>query len=214
MVSFIHRLLLSVGILIGEIFFFLIILFGVLPVIFNSASSLASGLMPACDMGAFSATAWLDQNANGTHDPDEPPLPDVCMWEAFRPEDYANNSICSSGVNKTNQNGEWQSSFYAGCPSGDFFIYIFALPPNGYKYTTPPVVRSNKGSFGFAPVETQTNIQIMPVTDYLKKDFERKATNAKIERVKMWLWIGSAAVIVFIFIWFAWKLAGKLVALK
>ncbi len=79
MASFIHRLLLAFGILLGEAFSFLVFVFGVLTVIISLATGQILSFMPACDLGEFSATAWLDQNANGIRDQNEPPLPNVCV---------------------------------------------------------------------------------------------------------------------------------------
>ncbi len=197
-----------------ELFLLVVIILGLGAFISNFLPGPVSSSAPLCDLGEFSADAWLDQNANGTRDENDPPLANVCIWEAFRPEDYKNTSVCNSAMNKTDQNGEWQSMFYAGCPSGDFFIYIFALSPDGFKYTTPPVVRSNHASFGFAPVNMQTNIQIMPVATYLQKDFEREVADQNLAQIEKWSLEGLAVIIVVIFLWSSWKIAGKIVALK
>ncbi len=136
------------------------------------------------------------------------------MWEAFHPEDYVNTYLCASGVNKTDQNGKWQSRFYAGCPSSDDFLYIFVLPPDGYESTTPPVVRSNHGSFGFAPVDTQVNIEIMPVISYLQRDFDKEAAHRKFEQIRTGFLEALGTVFLLFLIWSSWKIAGKIVALK
>src|SRR5215216_2420226 len=80
-----------------------------------------------------SARAWIDSNADGRVDPDEPPLRDV----KIHVDDKQNQFFAISWPVITDQDGEVQISLsLPGCSDSTF--EIFADIPQGYRATTRP----------------------------------------------------------------------------
>jgi hypothetical protein len=104
-----------------------------------------------------SARAWLDSNANGRVDPDEPPLKDV----KIHVDDKQNQFLEISWPVITNQEGDVQLSMSVpGCSGSTFEIFVDI--PKGYRATTKPRIevqpdpwqslsKESVYYFGFAP---------------------------------------------------------------
>lgn len=113
---------------------------------------MSGGGLPSPQVIIPDAFAWSDENANGEYDSDEIPLENVCIWSSVNAGDYFDISNCNEAI-KTSSDGKWIGEEYGGRYSSED-VYIFVLSPNGYKPTTPPVVRGTYGEFGFVSVET------------------------------------------------------------
>lgn len=101
---------------------------------------------------AAAAEVWLDEDADGVRDPDEPPLTDVCIWASDQPLDVSAAEIaeiCAGPGIPIREDGHWEGRFRAGGSCDD--IYIYARPPEGYAATRPPAARGCFAQFGFAP---------------------------------------------------------------
>lgn len=108
-----------------------------------------------CD-GVSWGEAWLDRNRNGHREPDESGLEGVCIWDAFQPEVLDREKL--SGLceaSRTDENGHWAGGFKPGAAYDE--VYIMALPPEGYRATTPSVTNGCEGEFGLKPVESSTS---------------------------------------------------------
>jgi hypothetical protein len=80
-----------------------------------------------------SARAWIDSNADGQINPDEPPLSDVLIHV----DDLQNQFIDISWPATTNKDGDVQLSVsIPGCSETAFEIYVEI--PEGYRATTRP----------------------------------------------------------------------------
>ena len=104
-----------------------------------------------------SARAWIDSNADGRINPDEPPLSDVRVHV----DDMQNQFIDISWPAITGQDGDVQLNIsLPGCSDTAFEIYVEI--PEGYRATTRPRIEVNLNLeerlntervyyFGFAP---------------------------------------------------------------
>jgi hypothetical protein len=104
-----------------------------------------------------SARAWIDSNADGQVDPDEPPLRDV----KIHVDDKRNQFLEISWPVITDQDGEVQLSLsIPGCSDNTFEIFVDI--PQGYRATTRPrievrhdpwqsLAKQSVYYFGFAP---------------------------------------------------------------
>lgn len=85
-----------------------------------------------------SAEAWIDSNADGQINSDEPPLSDVPVYV----EDLQNQFIDISWPAITDQDGDVQLSLsLPGCSDTAFEIYVEV--PEGYRATTRPRIEVN-----------------------------------------------------------------------
>lgn len=77
------------------------------------------------------AYTWIDKNANGRPDPNEPPLPNVKIIAYF-----IGSSKPAQPADATNVDGStsW-NEILDGCPT--YRIEVVAQPPQGYRLTTP-----------------------------------------------------------------------------
>jgi len=104
-----------------------------------------------------SARAWIDSNADGRINPDEPPLSDVQVHV----DDMQNQFIDIDWPASTDQDGDVQLNVsLPGCSGTAFEIYVEV--PEGYRATTRPRIEVNLNPeeslnteyvyyFGFAP---------------------------------------------------------------
>src|SRR5215216_6335464 len=104
-----------------------------------------------------SAQAWIDSNADGQIDPDEPPLSDV----KIHVDDVQNQFVEFSWPVTTDQDGDVQLSVsIPGCSGSTFEIFVDI--PEGYRATTRPRIEVQPDPwerlsaervyyFGFAP---------------------------------------------------------------
>ena len=104
-----------------------------------------------------SARAWIDSNADGRIDPDEPPLSDV----KIHVNNVQNQVLDISWPAITDQDGDVQLSVsIPGCSKSAFEIFVDI--PEGYRATTRPRIevqqdpwqspsRGQVYYFGFAP---------------------------------------------------------------
>jgi hypothetical protein len=104
-----------------------------------------------------SARAWIDSNADGQPNPDEPPLRDV----KIHVEDVRNQFLGITWPVITDQDGDVEFSLsIPGCSKSAFEIYVDI--PEGYRATTRPRIEVNLDLeealhtrriyyFGFAP---------------------------------------------------------------
>jgi hypothetical protein len=105
-----------------------------------------------CD-GYSSGKAWVDRNGNGHREPDEPGLAEVCIWDSFGPRMRNQEQVSEiCGMSRTDENGYWDGGFKPGASCDE--IYIYAVPPEGYRATTPLVVNDCLGEFGFVPSQS------------------------------------------------------------
>ena len=104
-----------------------------------------------------SARAWIDSNADGQIDPNEPPLRDV----KIHVDDLQNQFLDISWPAITDHDGDVQLSVsIPGCSGSTFEIFVDI--PEGYRATTRPRIEVQPGPwhtlgtervyyFGFAP---------------------------------------------------------------
>ncbi|MEJ2209702.1 MAG: hypothetical protein P8129_11775 [Anaerolineae bacterium] len=127
---------------------------------------LSAGCSADCEW-VGSGQAWVDENADGMHDPGEPPLAGVTLHAS----DVRNGVWNSGGPSVTNWKGEatlW--TFLPGCPRVK--MEVRADVPEGYRLTTPARLADQGGreeqvyEFGFAylpGVPTVTPLPPAPV---------------------------------------------------
>lgn len=105
-----------------------------------------SGCSADCDWHA-TVQAFVDKNANGTWETDEPPL----QGAEFHVKDTNGNSYYTQESDNT---GLGHIDFFISCNGTSEFV-VFAKPPQGYQLTTPDHIDAGSDSgktftFGFA----------------------------------------------------------------
>jgi hypothetical protein len=120
--------------------------------------------------GGSSAFTWLDSNADGQQNLNEPPLADVCVWYESFPERFYKDdtNYCDFESHPvTDSQGKW-SVFLAGevnCKE----LWIFAEAPDGYQATTPLAFHGCSASFGFAPENAHIEKAIPSASDLIQR---------------------------------------------
>jgi hypothetical protein len=125
------------------------------------------GWGPSLDSGAFIET-YVDLNANGIKDENEPPLAHVCVWGG---EIYSNQSagdliarVCSNSYNYTDSKGQW-NTFFAGSNGKD--IILFAVAPQGFQPTTNLAINNPQAKFGFIPAGSVPPIKVRTLKEVI-----------------------------------------------
>ncbi|MEP7136281.1 MAG: hypothetical protein ABI904_15240 [Chloroflexota bacterium] len=149
-------------------------------------SDIHANLFGVGDGGAY-VSAWLDKNANGVREDNEPPLANVCVWYGYRPDSVI--ADCKfSDHQVTDKNGQW-GEFLAGADCD--MIYIFANPPSGYRPTTDLASKGCDAGFGFI----QENVQVTQKVQTISEFAHREITIAWIRNIAIGLFIFVAALL-------------------
>ena len=147
--------------------------------------------------GSAVITTWEDSNANGIRDEGENPLPNVCVWYGFNPEN-ANRKNSANDCNDmyaqyTDDQGLGGDGFLPGARCDE--IYEFAIPPFGYQPTTDMVVNGCNADFGFAETSTRLTHTIETVDDFVYK------TTVKIWSQRIIIGLGIIIIASIITVW-------------
>lgn len=120
------------------------------------------------DGGAY-VSAWVDKNADGLREENEPPLANVCVWYGYRPDSQIED--CGfEGDRVTDKNGEW-GEFLAGTSCDN--IYIFAAVPAGYQPTTDLAKKGCFASFGFVEEGVAVSHNVLTIDEFAQKENAR-----------------------------------------
>ena len=119
--------------------------------------------------GLASVSAWLDKNANGIREQNEPPFPGVCIWSGYRPDsviqDYSDPcQFYDSHV--TDEQGTW-GQFLPGGSCETF--YVFAKAPEGYQPTTDLASDSCSAQFGFVENGILVSHKVLSINDFARR---------------------------------------------
>ena len=119
--------------------------------------------------GQTSVTAWLDKNANGSKDTNEPPLSGVCIWAGYRPDsviqEYSDPCNFSDSA-VTDEQGNWDKFLPGG--SCDNF-YVFAKSPDGYQPTTDLTSNGCSAQFGFVENGVTVSHKVLSINDFARQ---------------------------------------------
>lgn len=124
--------------------------------------------------GIASVQTYLDIDANGIQDGNEPSLAGVCVWYLNRPisllQDYGSNSCKVGEYNSglTNQQGLWSSDFLPGSPCDA--IHIFASVPEGYKPTTDLATQGCTAKFGFVQNKISVSQKVLTIDEFDRRE--------------------------------------------
>jgi hypothetical protein len=163
----------------------------------------ANGFQLGEELTGVYATAWVDENGNGINDHGELPLAGVCIWSGETALAYRESSEdCAKSENITLENGRWAGDLY-----GNNDLYIFALPPDGYKSSTPPVVKGNDAEFGFVSSNMPLKIQIEPMDVYVQRFLDED------KQIELLTKIGIS-ILLLLLTYVAWKVSEKVVSIK
>ncbi len=131
-----------------------------------------------------SATAWLDDNANGIQDSGEKALANVCIGWGKHVDivDYrdtvseilnlSHDSRCKADQDvppvATDEEGEWGGIVSESCQ----YVFIFARAPEGYQATTDLVSANgcDDAKFGFAPIGVKVKQEIYSVEQFIQRE--------------------------------------------
>ena len=126
------------------------------------------------DAGA-NIQVWLDENANGEREPEEPPLEGVCVWagyaaltsEAYPYAGFSNwEEICARPGSLTDENGNrWR--FFAGGSCDE--VHILLGPLDGYRATTPVAVNGCTAEFGLVADISPSEARSFSAEDYIRR---------------------------------------------
>jgi hypothetical protein len=147
----------------------------------------------------INASAWLDKNGDGNYEVGEPFIAGVCIWASANALAYVeSDQECKIKQNITDASGYWNTY-------SDQEIYVFAMPPPGLQYTTPPVVRAEEhhAEFGFAPNDISVNNKIAPMEFYADLLFRQEREKRGIS----YLLIGIVLALLF---YLSWQISEKL----
>ena len=119
--------------------------------------------------GQASVSVWLDKNANGIRDQNEPPLPGVCIWSS----DYIASVIqnysdpCQfSDYDVTDKKGLWGKFLPGGsCET----YYVFAKAPEGYQPTTDLASNGCSAQFGFVENSVSVSHKVLSINDFVSR---------------------------------------------
>lgn len=132
--------------------------------------------------GGSDVLTWLDENANGLREENEPPLANVCVWSGYRSDSQIEDCIFE-GYRVTDTNGEW-GEFLAGSACDE--VYIFAASPDGYRPTTDLARKGCRADFGFVQENVKVSRKVLTIDEFAQREI-RKA------------WIRNVTVGLFIF---------------
>ncbi len=145
-------------------------------------SDIYADLFGIGDGGAYVLT-WLDENANGLREENEPPLANVCVWFRYRPESQIEN--CEyEGYRRTDDNGKW-GEFLAGSQCDE--IYIFAAAPDGFQPTTDLAYRGCDADFGFVKESVKISRKVFTIDEFTRREITK-------------VWIRNGIVGLFVFV--------------
>jgi hypothetical protein len=133
--------------------------------------------------GEAYALAWLDENINGFHDINEPPLANVCVWFGYRPD----SEIEDCGLEDyqvTDANGQWVE-FLAGSECNE--IYIFAAIPDGYQPITDLARKGCYAEFGFVQKNVKVAHRILTIDEFARREI-----------TKIWLQNVTVGLLIFV----------------
>lgn len=168
---------------------------------------MSGGGFPSPAVTIPSAFAWIDQNANGHFDSDEIPISGVCVRSTSSTEKLLRNFSCDV-IDKTGLDGKWFGAEYPGRLRED--IYIIANAPQGYKFTSSPVVKGTDAEFGFVSVESPLG-QMFSTDDVINHYFEQERQH-RVRNKIVYSIIGSAVFSLLFYI--ANLISKKILSLK
>ena len=136
--------------------------------------------------GQASVTAWLDKNANGLKETDEPPLPGVCVWYSYRPDSVDSVPCDFSDYGVTDEQGNWVKFLPGGrCDT----VYVFVKAPNGYQPTSDSASDGCSAQFGFVENDVTVSHKILSINDFAR----RKITILWMTRICVGLFVVAVA---------------------
>lgn len=107
-----------------------------------------SGFAPDC-LWSAQTNAWIDSNANGIQEPEEPPLPGVTFYVDDVLNGYEKVNLKPAPTNWVGETGV--AVWLPGCPNARFTIYPEV--PEGYQLTTTDIpkvsARADSRTFAF-----------------------------------------------------------------
>jgi hypothetical protein len=127
----------------------------------------------AHDAGA-NIKVWLDTNANGKRENNEPFLPNVCVWAGYASSFQSLGGwqkICDSQYFSTDTGGAW-SEFYAGGSCQE--IYNAINPSENYFPTTPTLVNGCSVEFGLSQEKPSFEIKSQDIGLFLEKENQKE----------------------------------------
>jgi hypothetical protein len=141
--------------------------------------------------GQASVITWLDKNANGIREQNEPPMPGVCIWSGYGTDSIIQNysDPCKFSYNAfTDEHGLWGQFLPGG--SCDTF-YVFAKAPDGYQPTTDLASDSCSAEFGFVENNVSVSHKVLSINDFARRQF----TILWVKRIGTGLFILAIAII-------------------
>ncbi len=149
------------------------------------------------------ADAWLDENGDGRHQFEETSVGGACIWASADILAYKESSTeCKVGRNITGGDGNWYTNSSQA-------VYVFAVPPAGYEYTTPPIVKAERHSaqFGFVSDDVVVQSHVYSADYYASMFLEQD----KKDKIAFYL-IGGSVLMVLLYV--AWLISEKLASTK
>lgn len=129
--------------------------------------------------GQATVSAWLDKNANGLREQNEPSFPGVCIWSGYRPDSVIQDYTypCKfSDYDVTDKQGLWGKFLPGG--NCDIF-YVFAKAPDGYQPTTDLASNGCSAQFGFVENSATVSHKVLSIKEFSR----RQITDLWIKRI-------------------------------
>jgi hypothetical protein len=114
--------------------------------------------------GEAQFSSWLDENANGVRDSNEPPLAGVCVWAGYNiiNDFQENRDLCQF----TDKDGKWEE-FLPGGSCEEFYVFVQA--PDGYQATTNLAANSCSTEFGFVESTVKVSHKVLTIQEFIHK---------------------------------------------